>query len=199
MYEKDCIEFNHGPIHIPKPDSKNGIPGKNITLMFINERPGRIGPGQTDIISFCNPDPSARWFKYLFNTLGVDRKKVFITNACIYYPIDKNYLDKPPSKKEIKFSAPILLDQIKRVKPKIIVSLGNAALFALKIIFPNSEQLKHFRLKYKVGNPIVDTKPYIFPLYHTSARARIFRKEKDQKRDWASLRKFMRDAKTLGV
>src|SRR5450755_2301735 len=107
-YQKDCEQFSRGSVHIPKPDPKNGIPGENIILMFVNERPGRLGAGQTDLIAFENPDPTAYRFKRLFETLAIDRKKIFITNACIYYPLRDGYTDTKPSKEEISFSAKIL-------------------------------------------------------------------------------------------
>ena len=186
-YENDCKKFNNGPIHIPKPDPENGTPGKEIILMFINERPGRIGPGQSNLISFLNNDPTAKRFKFLFETLKIKRKNIFITNSCIYYPKRKDYTDKPPTTKEINFSAKILEDQIKRVNPKIIIPLGNTALRTLKKIYP---ELKHVKLKTHVAKLISNTQ-LIFPLYHTSNRAAITRKESSQKKDWGKLKNLV--------
>ncbi len=192
-YKEKCEKFNRGKINIPKPDPENGTPGKNIILMFINERPGRVGPGQTGIVSFDNPDPSAQRFKRLFETLSIDRKRIFITNACIYYPLDKNYRDKSPTNEEIDFSKNILKKQIERVRPKIIVPLGNTASRTLKKVFPKSS-IKNFRLKVNVGNMISDTTPYIiYPLYHTSSRASLTRKEEDQKKDWVKLKDVVKE------
>jgi uracil-DNA glycosylase family 4 len=189
-YERACQRFNRGPIHIPKPDQKNGTPGKKIVLMFINERPGRIGPGKSDTISFENPDPSARRFKSLFKKLGVNRKRIFITNTCIYYPLKSDYRDRPLSAEELKFSLEILKDQIMRVKPKILVPLGNTALGALKKT-RQSKKLKIFTLSRNIGESITDVQPYIFPLYHTSNRAAVTRSEKEQEKDWQKLNKFI--------
>jgi len=191
-YHRACEDFCGGRVHIPKPDIKNGIPGKNILLMFINERPGRIGPGQTDSISFENPDPTAHRFRRLFGAFGISRKRIFITNACIYYPTHEKYRDKPPDKKEINFSKDILIDQIKRVKPKIIVTLGNTALYTLKKIYPRSLQLKNYQLKNNIGKLISDNKPIIYPLYHTSNRAERTRPEKKQRKDWGKLKTFIK-------
>jgi uracil-DNA glycosylase family 4 len=190
-YRVECEEFNRGPIHIPKIDPKNGIPGGNVILMFINERPGRVGPGRSDRISFENPDPTAYRFKRLFETLSIDRKNIFITNVCIYYPLRADYHDVPPSAAEFNFSMEILNDQIKRVNPRIIVPMGNSALRALKKLFPESS-LRKFSLKNNIGTSINDAIPYIvFPLYHTSNRAAITRREKDQERDWGLLKKII--------
>ncbi|MEI8130214.1 MAG: uracil-DNA glycosylase family protein [bacterium] len=184
-YKRDCEKFNRGPIHIPKPDPENGVPGENIILMFINERPGRVGPGQTDLISYDkNPDPTAARFKRLFETLEINRKKIFITNACIYYPREENYTDRAPTTEEIIFSAGILKDQIERVNPKIIIPLGNTALRTLKIIYPD---LRHRKLKTDVAK-LISVSRLIFPLYHTSNRANTTRSEESQKKDWVRLK-----------
>jgi hypothetical protein len=61
--------------------------------MFINERPGRIGPGKSNKISFDNDDPTANWFKELFAMTGLDRREIFMTNACLYYPQDAAYAE----------------------------------------------------------------------------------------------------------
>jgi Uracil-DNA glycosylase len=190
---KNDLEKQFGKIHIPKLDPENGVPGMRISLMFINERPGRIGPGQSDLISFHNPDPSANRFKRLFSILGIARKKIVITNTCIFYPINKQYRDKTPNEKELEISIKILKNQIKRIKPKIIVTMGNLALHALKKIYPESNELKSFELKNNIGSKIVgsNNRPNIFPLYHTSNRAAITRKEKDQKKDWRKLKGFI--------
>lgn len=187
-YKESCKRFNNGPIHIPKIDLKNGIPGNDIILMFINERPGRIGPGKSDLVSFENQDPTARRFKRLFNILNIDRKKIFITNACIYYPLETSYTDTPPTQKEINFSAPILDDQINRINPKIIIPLGNTALRTLKLIIP---ELKKTKLQTSVAKPIKGRGISIFPLYHTSNRAAITHNEEKQIKDWQELESFI--------
>lgn len=186
-YKEGCEKFNNGPIHIPKIDLKNGVPGNDIILMFINERPGRIGPSKSDLVSFENQDPTARRFKRLFDILKIDRKKILITNACIYYPVRTNYTDTPPTQKEIIFSASILSDQIKRVNPKIIIPLGNVALKTLKLIIP---ELKKIRLKTSVAK-LVKGDRMIFPLYHTSNKATITHNEEKQIKDWQNLKNVM--------
>jgi uracil-DNA glycosylase family 4 len=171
---------------IPKPDPKNGVPGNKIALMFVNKRPGRKGTGASGLISFDNEDPTARRFKRLFEKLGIDRKRIFITNACIFYHSDETYRDKPPSKDEYLFSAEVLKDQIDRVNPTIIVPMGNTARNMLKNVYSNSD-LRAYRLKSHIGEVINNT-PLIFPLYHTADRALRFRREKEQENDWGKLK-----------
>lgn len=159
--------------------------------MFINERPGRIGPGSTDSISFDNPDPTARRFKRLFEKLDINRKRIFITNACIYYPLKADYRDQPPTPTAITFSMAILEDQIVRVKPTILAPMGNTALHILKRLYPDSPQLRRYQLSHSIGSQIRDTHPRIFPLYHTSNRATTTRSENEQKADWAKFKRMI--------
>ena len=56
----DCFEkaqscelcYGGKPICVPLPDPKNGK--ENVDIMFINERPGRVGTGYSGYVSFDN-------------------------------------------------------------------------------------------------------------------------------------------------
>ncbi|MBU4070539.1 MAG: hypothetical protein KJ646_06170 [Nanoarchaeota archaeon] len=173
------------PIHVPRPDPKNGF--ENVKIIFINERPGRIGTGESGYISFENNDPSAHHFHECFESLKISRTEIFISNACICHPTYEGYIDRAPSQKEIKNCHFWLERQLKAVNPKLIVTLGNIPLKSLKLFFKNSKQLKNFTLKNNVGVAITDTKPWIYPLYHTSLRARLTRNTEQQKKDWLKI------------
>jgi uracil-DNA glycosylase family 4 len=193
-YRPQCKAANGGhPVLIPKPDNKNGFEGAKI--FFVNERPGRTGPGKSDRISFENEDPTALWFRELITRTGIDRKDIFITNACLYYPADANYKDRSPSTAELKSCAPMLKDQISRIQPRLIVTLGNVALRTLRYVFPESRQLKKFRLKRSIGSRITDTTPPIYPVYHTSSRARGTRCKEQQAEDWNKIPQFLNSQK----
>jgi len=65
---KNCdLCFGKNPIYVPKPDPKNGF--QDVKIMFINERPGRIGTGKSGYISFDNDDPTANFFRECFYSL----------------------------------------------------------------------------------------------------------------------------------
>lgn len=83
--------------------------------------------------------------------------------------------------------------QIKLVKPELIVTIGNSALRSLKLFFPESKQLNNYKLKNDIGSVIQDTKPWIYPLYHTSLRARIRRNAELQKKDWLKINTILED------
>lgn len=59
----------------------------------------------------------------LLKTLGVNKKKVYITNVVKYVPRGKI-----PASKEIKSYVPFLKEELKTINPQIVVTLGNMAL-----------------------------------------------------------------------
>ncbi len=183
--------YGDTPIYVPRPDPKNGF--EDVKVMFINERPGRIGTGESGYISFENNDPTANHFRECFESLRISRKEIFISNACICHPVYDGYTDAVPSTREIKNCHFWLEKQIKAVNPKLIVTLGNIPLKSLKLFFKDSKQLKDFVLRNDIGTVITDTKPWIYPLYHTSLRARLTRNTEQQKEDWLKINNFLTD------
>ena len=177
---------------VPLPDEKNG--GRGASILFINERPGKKGTGKSGRISFDNEDPSARFFKELFSTVGINRKDVFITNAVLCYPSAEWYVDTAPHRKQIMNCLSFLERQIKVVNPRLIVTLGLTALRAVKYSFPNSVQLKRFRLRDNVGEVITDVTPAIYPLYHTASKARATRPGQKQREDWQKIHLILENA-----
>jgi len=159
--------------------------------MFINERPGWKGAGASDRISPDNDDPTARHFKECFEQLGLSWGEVFITNACICYADRDNLKNKVPPITEIRNCHYWLERQIQALKPKLIVPLGKVALKSLKLYFEDSMQLQKFELRKNIGEVINDTAPRIYPLYHTSIRARLTRSAYQQKADWLKIKEIL--------
>jgi len=173
------------PLCVPIPDEKNG--GREASTLFINERPGRKGAGKSGRISFENEDPTARFFKKLFSTIDISRKDIFITNAVLCYPSTEWYVDTAPQRKQIRNCLSFLERQIKVVDPKLIITLGVTALQAVKYLFPDSVQLRNFGLRNNIGEVITDVTPAIYPLYHTSSKARVTRSGQKQREDWQKI------------
>jgi uracil-DNA glycosylase len=61
-------------IFVPYPDPYNAQ--ESAQIMVVNERPGRIGTGDSGYVSFDNKDPSAEFFRACFNQLNLDRKHI---------------------------------------------------------------------------------------------------------------------------
>ena len=180
---KKC--YGSTPLCVPLPDEKNGSIGAKI--LFINERPGRKGTGKSGRVSFDNEDPTANFFKELFLSISTSRRDIFITNAVLCYPLIEWWTDTPPQRKQIKNCLFFLERQIKIVNPKLVVPLGVTALQAIKFLFPDSMQLKNFKLKNNIGEVITDVTPFIYPLYHTSSKAKATRPAQKQKEDWKKI------------
>lgn len=193
QYRKQCEKCNHGKeVVIPANDPANGQCGDEIDILFVNERPGPRAI-DTGLISFENPDGSASRFKWLFESVfGLQyRKKIFITNAVLWCPKVKKYKNKTPTLSEIKSSSDILLNQINKIKPKIIVAMGRPALNALNFCFNESALNRARKIKLKnMAGSVITIKPYkIIPLFHTSSLNIRNRSEVKQLKDWEKMAK----------
>ena len=177
--------YGRNPIYVPYPDPNNAQ--ESAQIMFVNERPGRIGTGDSGYVSFDNSDPSAKFFKECFNLINLDRKQVFITNACLCHPNYPEYTDKTPTKREFVNCHEWLARQLSIIKPKLIVTVGGTALKSMQLFFPSSDQLNTFQLKKDIGKVVRDTLPWVYPLYHTSRRGRAHRDANKQKLDWLKI------------
>jgi len=195
---QQCAQcYGNIPLRVPLPDERNGALG--VAVMFICERPGRVGPGQTGRVSFDNPDPSAETFKRLVEHTGIPRECIFITNAVLCYPGADDYRDRPPSTAQLRNCSPFLREQIRLLQPRLIVPCGNAARKALCLLHPESKTLRRFSLKRDIGSIIRDTVPWVYPVYHTSRRVQIaWRPFVEQSQDWATIPKLLRELELMG-
>ncbi|OJI08828.1 MAG: hypothetical protein COV08_02905 [Candidatus Vogelbacteria bacterium CG10_big_fil_rev_8_21_14_0_10_49_38] len=191
QYRKQCEKCNHGKkVVIPANDPSNGQHNDKIDILFINERPGPTSI-KTGFISFGNQDESAKRFKRLFEKVfGLKyRKRIFITNAVLWCPKVEKYKNKTPTILEIKCSSEILLNQIKSIKPKIIVAMGRSALNVLNFCFNEAtlKRAKKTKLKNIVGSVITVKSYKIIPLFHTSPLNIGNRSESEQLKDWKKM------------
>jgi len=54
-------------------------------------------------------------------------------------------------------------------------------------------QLKSFKLRNNIGEVITDVTPFIYPLYHTSLKARATRLGQKQRGDWQRIPVILKD------
>ncbi len=183
-------------LNVPLPDRRYS--GASAAIMFVLERPGRKGTGTTGLVSPCNPDQTARAFKELLASAGIPRATIFITNAVLCYPDTPRYKDTPPRPREIRNCLRFLKDQLEVVRPRLLVPVGGTALRALQLLLPESTTLRQFRLKDSIGTVARDVEPWVYPVYHTSARAQVHRPLELQKEDWAKIPRIVRKASARG-
>lgn len=127
-----------------------GEGNSNSPILFIGEAPGK----DEDIQGKPFVGRSGKLLNRILNAVGSAREDVFITNIVKCRP-PKN---RRPLPQEIEKSRPLLYEQISIICPKIICTLGSAALEGLL-----GEQVK---ITQKRGKPLIWRGITIFPTYH---------------------------------
>lgn len=101
-----------------------GLP--NAKIIFVGEQPGN----QEDLEGKPFVGPAGRLLDEALAEAGIDRKKVYVTNAVKHFkwePRGKRRIHKKPSAAEIAACRPWLDAEIAELSPKIIVCLGATA------------------------------------------------------------------------
>lgn len=129
-------------------------------IMFIGEAPGKNEAMTAR--PFCGA--SGRVLDELLESIGLDRKDVYITNVVKDRPPD----NRDPTKKEIELYTPFLVRQIDIIKPNIIAPLGR---FSMKFILekfdcPESSNSIGTNHGKKIQSQASYGPVVIIPLYH---------------------------------
>lgn len=100
-------------------------------VMFVGEQPG----DQEDRAGHPFVGPSGKLLDAALEAAGIDRRRVYVTNAVKHFKfvvIERGRrLHKKPSPGEVRACKPWLLEEIRVMKPKVIVALGATAAQAL--------------------------------------------------------------------
>ena len=89
-------------------------------VVFIGEPPFSSEENEGKLMSHR----SEKLLNKLLRSTGLDKKKIYLTNVIKYSPIP----NKAYTLKEIKASAPFLREELKTIKPQVVVTLGTLAL-----------------------------------------------------------------------
>ena len=146
-------------------------------LMFVGEAPGRLGADDTAIP--FHGDRAGENFEKLIAQVGISRYDCFITNAVLCNPKDEKGNNATPLRQEVNNCSAFLRAQIDLINPKLVVSLGNLALQALKVIEPHS-----FELSTDVRTANNWRGRILIPLYHPGQRAMLHRSFLNQLSDY---------------
>lgn len=141
------------------PDSKTVSLGKTHDIVILGEAPANNGWRKSKIAWYDTNKkllPSGVIMQKLLNIIDLELKNTYFLEAIKCYPKDRKYLN-ACGKNCRKF----LIKQLETIKPKVVLSLGDAA---TKTILP---------IKYKKFNEIVGKEFYvdgikIIPIYHPS-------------------------------
>lgn len=104
------LVFGHGNCHA--------------AFLFIGEAPGK----QEDLQGLPFVGSAGKVLDQLFNSVSFKREDVYITSILKYRPPN----NRNPQLEEIISHTPFLIDQIKIIRPKVIIPLGN---FATRFVF----------------------------------------------------------------
>lgn len=94
--------------------------------MFVGEQPGDV----EDIEGHPFVGPAGKLLDRALEDAGIDRAKVFVTNAVKHFKFEqrgKRRLHSKPNIAEIKACNGWLVQEIERIRPKLIVALGATA------------------------------------------------------------------------
>ena len=116
------------------------------TVMLVGEQPG----DQEDRSGHPFVGPAGRLLDAALAEAGIDRRRVYVTNSVKHFkfvPIERGRrLHKKPNAAEIRACNPWLQEEIRLVRPRVIVALGATAAQALLG--------KQFRVTRDRGRPI---------------------------------------------
>jgi uracil-DNA glycosylase len=101
-------------------------------VIFVGEQPG----DQEDLKGHPFVGPAGRLLDAALEEAGIDRRKVYVTNAVKHFKfvrkeLTRRRLHKKPSAAEVRACNPWLQEEIRVVHPKMIVALGSTAAQAL--------------------------------------------------------------------
>jgi DNA polymerase len=157
----------------------------NSKVMFVGEVPG----DQEDRAGKPFVGPAGNLLNKALAEAGIDRSKVYITNAVKHFkwePRGKRRIHKKPNSAEIAACRPWLDAEIARVRPKVIVCLGATASQALLGMA--------FRVTQHRGEFIESSlAPYVAATIHPSA---ILRAPTDAERE-EEMKRFVADLKKI--
>ena len=142
----------------------NPVPGEGdpkAVIMFVGEASG----AQEDKLGRPFVGASGKFLGEMLESVGMTREQVFITNIVKFRPPE----NRDPSKEEIQACLPYLIEQIKVIRPKLVVFLGR---HSMNVFFPElkiSEAHGHtIERTVTVGD--LELKDQVFlPLYHPAA------------------------------
>lgn len=149
-YKENIIVFGEG--------------AENPALMMIGEAPGGDEEKQgRPFVGKAGKNLSA-----FLEVVGLKREEIYISNVVKLRPTKESpktgkAVNRPPSAEEIAFFLPYLLEEIKVISPKVVVTLGNVPLKAV-----TGEKKAVIGDYHGKPTPLADGRT-LFALYHPAA------------------------------
>lgn len=137
-------------------------------IVFIGEAPGANETEQG--MPFVGK--AGRQLDELLELADIPRKEVFITNVVKYRPVvrsERSVRNRTPSAGEVTASLPLLRAEMERIRPRLIITLGNTPLTAVRTLsgeLPATVGDVHGRpLPVSLGG----IRTVLYPMYHPAS------------------------------
>jgi DNA polymerase len=187
LLEKECLSKINDEL---SKNAKNLVFGKgnsNAKILFIGEAPG----AKEDELGLPFVGRAGKELDKMLNKINLNLTECYIANILKFRP-PKN---RDPNKQEIINHTPFLIEQIKIIKPKIIITLGN---YSTKFVLGDFkvENMKSQKGISQVRAKIIKMKLdkfefSVFPIYHPSAMMYKPSLRETFEKDFIELSKFL--------
>lgn len=179
--EARCALCGNCPLGATRTKLVFGVGKAPSELMLIGEGPGE----QEDLQGEPFVGPAGKLLDDMLEMIGLDRTRIYIANTVKCRPP----MNRDPAQEEMDACRPWLEEQIKLVRPKIIVCLGRIA--AGELI------KKDFRITREHGQWFDVNGIRTMAIYHPSALLRDVSKRPETFADLRELRRVLRRDTTL--
>lgn len=156
---------NKCPLYKGKINSVPGEGAKNAEILFIGEGPGE----NEDKDGKPYAGEAGQFLNELLSSINLSREQVFITNVVKCRPPH----DRDPLEEEVRIcTSRYLFDQIKQIKPKLIVTLGR---HSMQVFFPQLKSVTdaHGKAYKKAGQVYLIMHPPATAIYQQTLRETI--------------------------
>lgn len=125
----------------------NCLPGlgpRSARIMIVGDAP--LAPDDLEAEPFCGV--SGNMLDFLLEGTQIDRERVFVTFAVKCRSLNKVKKDKPPSRKQILACRMHLYEEIKWIKPDVIITMGPTAFQSLSPESGSLESARGFPIRW---------------------------------------------------
>ena len=173
--EKTCGECTACALHETRTNCVFGVGNRDARLMFVGEAPGE----KEDLSGIPFVGAAGQLLDKYLTAVDIERDDVYIANILKCRP-PKN---RDPLPEEQDKCIGYLREQVRLIKPEIIVCLGRIA--ALRLIKPD------YRITAEHGQFVKKGQFMMTAVYHPAALLRDPRKKEDMYRDMKKIKEYL--------
>ena len=173
--EKTCGECTACALHETRTNCVFGVGNRDARLMFVGEAPGE----KEDLSGIPFVGAAGQLLDKYLTAVGIERDDVYIANILKCRP-PKN---RDPQPEEQDKCIGYLREQVRLIKPEIIVCLGRIA--AMRLIKPD------YKITAEHGQFVKKGQFMMTAVYHPAALLRDPRKKEDMYRDMKKIKEHL--------